>query len=115
MNNEKNEKVQKDQSNLTVKSQKLEQIGVEIGRLVGEKNLAYGDAFEKSSQILAVLYPQGIHVSQYKDMLGTVRVIDKLFRIATSKDALGENPWRDIGGYGILGSYNDTEPTKNKG
>jgi hypothetical protein len=30
--------------------------------------------------------------------------LDKLFRIATARDALGESPYRDIAGYGLLGA-----------
>ena len=43
-----------------------------------------------------------------------VRVIDKMFRIATDKDAFGESPWRDICGYAILGISNDLEKNDNK-
>jgi len=42
-------------------------------------------------------------------MLAMIRVIDKLFRIATKKDAFGESPWRDICGYSILGVANDED------
>lgn len=35
-------------------------------------------------------------------MLAIVRVFDKMMRIATDKDAFGEDPWRDIAGYAIL-------------
>jgi hypothetical protein len=80
-----------------------EQIGQEIGKLVDEKNAAYGSSFAESHKILSVLYPNGIKPEQYTDALAIVRVIDKLFRIATSKDAFGESPWRDIAGYAILG------------
>ena len=81
-------------------------IGLEIGSLVKEKNAAYGDSFGKSEEVLRVLYPNGISVEQYKDFLTVVRVLDKLFRIATDKDALGEDPWRDICGYAILAIHN---------
>jgi hypothetical protein len=81
----------------------FEQIGSEIGRLVEVKNKAYGDAFAKAGEVLCILYPDGVRPEQYQDMLGVVRVLDKLFRIATDRDALGETPWRDIAGYGILG------------
>ncbi len=81
-----------------------EEIGRDIGRLVDEKNLAYGDSFHQSGKILAILYPNGIPVSKYQDALAVIRVIDKLFRIATQKNAFGESPWKDIVGYGILGS-----------
>lgn len=79
-------------------------IGNEIGKLVDEKNEAYGDSFHKSGDILSILYPNGIKPEQYEDMLYVVRVIDKLFRIATAKDAFGENPAKDIAGYSILRS-----------
>lgn len=83
----------------------------EMGRLLGEltqmKNTAYGDSFAKSGDILAILYPNGIRPEQYRDALAIVRVIDKLFRIATRKDAFGESPWKDIAGYGILGAVSD--------
>jgi hypothetical protein len=86
---------------------KFEKIGTEIGKLVDEKNTAYGSAFEKSEEILKVLYPDGINPNQYKDMLAVTRIVDKLFRIATQKDAFGESPFKDIAGYGILGMAND--------
>ena len=84
-----------------------EQIGVQIGKLVQEKNEAYGDSFGQACKILEVLYPEGIHVDQYRDALAITRVIDKLFRLANKKDAFGESPWRDICGYAILGVAND--------
>lgn len=83
----------------------------EMGKLLGEltqmKNTAYGDSFAKSGDILQILYPNGIKPEQYRDALAIVRVIDKLFRIATRKDAFGESPWKDIAGYGILGAVSD--------
>jgi len=85
---------------------KFEKIATEIGKLVEEKNIAYGSAFLKSEKILKILYPNGIEPSQYRDMLAMTRIIDKLFRIATQKEAFGENPFKDIAGYGILGVAN---------
>lgn len=86
---------------------RFKEIGTEIGKLVQEKNEAYGDSFAKSGEILRLLYPDGIKPEQYDDALAVVRVVDKLFRIATRKDAFGESPWRDIAGYGILGTAGD--------
>jgi hypothetical protein len=83
-----------------------EQTAEEIGKLVSEKNTAYGSSFAESHKILSVLYPNGIKPEQYTDALAIIRVIDKLFRIATNRDALGESPWQDIAGYGILGAIN---------
>ena len=88
---------------------KFEKIATEIGKLVDEKDAAYGSSFLKSEKILKILYPKGIQPEQYKDMLAMTRIIDKLFRIATQKDAFGENPFKDIAGYGILGVANDQE------
>ena len=51
---------------------------------------------------MEILYPNGISKDKYKDSLAMIRVIDKLFRIATDKDAFGESPWRDIVGYALL-------------
>lgn len=87
----------------------FEEIGTRIGKLVAEKNAAYGDSFAQSCRILEVLFPSGVRPDQYRDMLGLVRVIDKMFRIATHKHALGESPWTDITGYGILGVKNDAQ------
>jgi hypothetical protein len=79
-----------------------EEIGAEIGRLVDAKQKAYGRAFDKTGKILETLYPHGVKPEQYGDLLAMVRILDKFFRIATDKRALGENPWQDVAGYGIL-------------
>lgn len=80
-----------------------EALGRELGKLVDEKQRAYGDSFGRSGDVLRVLYPDGVRPDQYGDMLAVTRVIDKLFRIATDRDALGESPWMDVAGYGLLG------------
>ena len=36
-------------------------------------------------------------------MLGVIRVVDKLFRVANGKQG-SEDPWQDIAGYGLLGT-----------
>ena len=91
---------------------KFEKIATEIGKLVDKKNIAYGSSFLKSEKILKILYPNGIQPEQYKDMLAMTRIIDKLFRIATRKEAFGESPFKDIAGYGILGVASDEEEEK---
>lgn len=78
--------------------------GRDLGKMVGEKQLAYGNSYGKAGQVMRILYPDGIRPEQMDDALAVVRVIDKLFRIATNKTAYGENPWLDIAGYGLLGS-----------
>lgn len=77
-------------------------LGQEVGELLRKKNEAYGNAFEESEKVLRVLFPNGVSPSKYQDFLTITRVIDKLFRIATDKNAFSEDPWRDIAGYAIL-------------
>jgi hypothetical protein len=91
-----------------------EEIARSIGKLVDEKNAAYGSSFDKSDQIIKILYPEGVQPHQYKDLLAMTRVIDKLFRIATSKDAMGEDPWQDIAGYAILSVVSNKKENKTK-
>ena len=78
-------------------------LGLEVGKLVNEKQLAYGDSFGKSGAIMKILYPEGISVDKMDDALCVVRILDKLFRLATQPKAFGESPYRDIAGYALLG------------
>ena len=80
-----------------------EDLGKTIGALVDEKKKAYGDSFGRAGPIMKILYPSGISVDKFDDALVVVRIIDKLSRIATDKDALGESPFTDIAGYALLG------------
>lgn len=82
-------------------------IGADIGALVEHKQSAYGDSFGRSGGVLRTLYPDGIPLDKLDDALVVVRVLDKLFRIATRKDAFGESPWQDIAGYSILAAARD--------
>tara|TARA_Y100000310_G_C20699869_1_gene828708 strand:- start:351 stop:1061 length:711 start_codon:yes stop_codon:yes gene_type:complete len=94
---------------------KFDRIAAEIGKLTTEKNVAYGDSYNRACNVLKELYPNGVEPYQYRDMLATVRVIDKLFRIATRKDAFGESPWRDICGYSLLGiAADEVDPPDEK-
>jgi hypothetical protein len=84
----------------------FQEIGKLLGELVTIKNEKYGDSFKDSASFLELLYPDGIQPDQYTDMLAIIRMFDKMKRIATDKDALGESPFLDIGGYSILGIKN---------
>jgi hypothetical protein len=84
-------------------------LGREIGQLLEAKNLAYGNSFERSEDIIKILYPDGIPVQAYRDALALIRVIDKCFRIANAKGAFGEDPWRDIAGYSILSLWSEAK------
>jgi hypothetical protein len=77
-------------------------IASDLATLLEQKNLAYGDAFAKTTQILELLYPKGINVSQYKDIHVIVRMLDKISRIAKDNDPMGESPYQDLAGYCLL-------------
>ena len=79
-----------------------ESLGSHIGASVLAKQKAYGDSFGRAGPIMRILYPDGISLDKMDDALVVVRIIDKLSRIATHRDAFGEDPFRDIAGYGLL-------------
>lgn len=87
-----------------------EEIGRTIGAIVDEKNKAYGNSFHHAGEVLKIIYPNGVRPDQYQKLLYTVRILDKLFRLATQPDAFGENPAQDIGGYSILMCKGDVIP-----
>jgi hypothetical protein len=81
------------------------ELALSVARLVEQKQAQYGDSFGRGGAILRTLYPAGIRPEALEQALTVVRVIDKLFRIATAAgrpDAGGENPWQDIAGYALL-------------
>lgn len=87
-------------------------IALEVAATVEKKQAAYGDAHGKSGEVMRILYPQGIPPEKMGDALTVVRVLDKLFRVATDRDALGESPWRDIAGYALLSvARTEAQPT----
>ena len=91
---------------------RFELIAEQIGKIVTEKNKAYGNSFEESQQFLKILYPNGVPVESYGDMLCIIRIFDKLKRIATNKDAYAESPFSDMAGYAILGVDIDNKKKK---
>jgi len=90
------------------------QIGKEIGELLEKKQISYGNSFGRISDIMNVLYPNGIGPEQYMETLTVVRIIDKLFRIATNKDQFSEDPFSDIAGYAILMLGNQRKEGESK-
>lgn len=95
-------------------TERLQELGEQIGKLVAEKNEAYGSAFIDLAKMLEVLWPDGIKPEQYIDVGLVTRICDKLKRIASRKDAFGESPYKDISGYGILGVFNDENEKFNE-
>ena len=89
-------------------SNDFEKMGELVGKIVKEKQVAYGDSFGRSGECLRQMFPDGIKPEQYDDLLTIARMLDKLFRIATDPAAFDENPYQDIVGYGLLGMKRHT-------
>ena len=77
-------------------------IAAKVAAIVERKNKAYGDSFGNVTRVLEIMFPHGIPVEAYADLGGIFRTLDKLFRVATDRDALEENLWSDIAGYSLL-------------
>ena len=79
-------------------------LGESVGALVQEKQEAYGNSFGRAGDVMRLLYPEGTPLEAMDDALTIVRMLDKMFRIAQShkSDPMGESPFKDITGYGLL-------------
>jgi len=88
---------------------KYARIAQDVAALVVAKQSAYGDSFSKSGDVMRILYPNGVLPEQMDDALTVVRILDKLFRLSTSKDAFGESPYLDLMGYSLLGAARDAK------
>lgn len=91
----------------------FESKGQSLGKLIDLKQEAYGDSVSKTSKLIRIL------LSDYLQKDGTyriteelldhillqVRIIDKQNRIFSNPkaDKMGESPYTDISGYGMLG------------
>lgn len=76
-----------------------------LGELLERKNKQYGAAFRTTAEILSILFPNGIPIHEYKNVLLITRVCDKLGRLASPhKNLEDESPWLDIAGYGVIGT-----------
>lgn len=71
-----------------------------LGRLVAEKNAAYGNSFANTRAFLELLYPDGMKPDDYVYALILARMFDKMMRVANGhlEDSFG-----DIAGYAFLG------------
>jgi len=95
-------KLENQKETKSVTTPEFDRIGHEIGLLVKEKNAAYGDSFNHSGKIMEFLFPNGIPPEKYTIALALVRILDKIFRLATNPSYNNENCWGDIAGYCIL-------------
>jgi tRNA A37 threonylcarbamoyltransferase TsaD len=92
----------------------FKEIAKGVAQELEKKNLAYGNAFDKTTKMLLLLYPQGIPVTSYPDIHVIVRMLDKISRIAQNKDPYGESPYLDLAGYAILATANKEAAKKKK-
>jgi hypothetical protein len=93
---------------MLIKTGEYAAIGEQVGGLVAEKQIAYGDMIRGAQDLLRILYPDGIKPEQYADALLILRILDKIGRLTRgNKKAFDESPWRDICGYAILGAEQD--------
>jgi hypothetical protein len=91
----------------------FEELGLSIGKLVDQKQRAYGDSVTKCYEIMKVLLQDyknedntyTIPESLLPQMLLEVRKIDKMNRRFSNPDGdlMGENPFQDDVGYSMLG------------
>ena len=79
-------------------------LGKEIGRIVDDKRAKYGPAINVSSELLKLLYPNGVDPSDYWKATLFTRIADKLARIATDHRNDDEDPWADLVGYALIGT-----------
>ena len=83
------------------------QLSQEMGKLVVKKNRSYGDSVNFSVTFFKTLFPKGIPLEQYRNVLILVRIMDKISRIVTDPDAFNEDSWKDLIGYSIRGAVKD--------
>ena len=80
---------------------RLEAIAKDLTMLVASKNHSYGESFYRAHLILEQLYPNGVKVKDYPDLLTITRMVDKTFRIATGEEDNTDN-WSYLAGYSLL-------------
>ena len=77
-------------------------LGHKVGCILDVKQTMYGDSFHKCGAVLRTLYPNGIPIEQYDNVLYIARMLDKMFRLATGNPADQEDPIKDMAGYSLL-------------
>ena len=88
---------------MEVEKKELEFVAACVVKTVRDKNKEYGNAFRKVSEILSVLFPNGITPDKYDDVALLIRVLDKICRIANTNDEeVKKDAWLDICGYALL-------------
>lgn len=81
-------------------------LGIQLGEMLADKNERYGSAFMRVPEMLKLYFPDGIRPDQYGDVAMFIWIFEKKARIAACPvrgDV--EDPYIDIAGFGVLGSY----------
>lgn len=91
------------------RADRIRQTAADIGDLTAQKNEAYGASFATAGDALRLLAPDGLRPDQYGAALLVARIWDKLGRLMTDPTAFGEDPLRDIAGYGLVGTVDAIE------
>lgn len=78
----------------------FEAIALEIGKVVAEKNISYGDSARTVALAMRAFYPNGVPSEGYEYSLLVVRILDKIGRIS---QGFVKESFIDIAGYGIKG------------
>jgi 2-polyprenyl-3-methyl-5-hydroxy-6-metoxy-1,4-benzoquinol methylase len=106
------EKVENEGVIMVEKAGYFQEKGHKLGKLVDEKQAAYGDSVTKASQLMKVFLQDYKTTKGYlipeellDHILLQVRIIDKQNRIFSNPkaDKMNESPYDDISGYGLLG------------
>ena len=81
-------------------------IASETAEILEIKNRAYGNSFNKTTEFLKLLFPDGVVDDQYCHLMYIIRVLDKIGRIANSSLLPPEegvvDAYKDINGYTTL-------------
>lgn len=78
-----------------------------LGRMVGAKNASYNDSYNRTDELLHLLFPEGISSDQYHLIPPVVRWFDKTNRLISNPNAYGESPRFDQVGYSLLDLVKD--------
>lgn len=87
---------------------RLASLASDIGSLLQRKNIQNYHSFEKTPEILKLLYPKGVQPDQYENLLFLVRILDKVNRVAAAGQKgqhiqdVEDTTLVDIAGYAIL-------------
>lgn len=82
--------------------------------LVKAKSFEYGKVDKSISLILRDIFPDGIPPEKYEEVIFSIRILEKLFRILSVSigDDRKNDAFQDIVGYGLLGMAKDAKKRK---